>query len=443
MQRRQRDKQRAVTRRLLTSFILTAILTVSASIAAAAEDIYGQAVDAFKRGAYEEALENFLQARAEGMDSPALAYNLGTTYYRLERYDKAREAFLAAADSPDYADLAHYNLGLVAIRQGKDKEARRWLLQVTDSDNDKLRTLAHTAMRRIGRSRTRGGARAWSGFATGDVGYDSNVLLRSDTETLSTSEQDDFFLDFFGYAFRPLGGDRDYSLDASAYLLEHMDLGEFDIGSLRFGGSMGGTGRRFRHTGGAHLAFVFLDGDEFTRETLLEWAARRALRGGRRLRLRYEAARIDAMDSSYGYLDGWRHSLDARIGWRPERQRYYLLYELEVNDREDRRTPLTFTSFSPVRQTLRAVGQRSLREDLVARAELRFRHSRYRDAHEFSDGSSEIRVDRRLRFVGKLSRVLTDGKEISLEYRYTHNDSNIAVYQYTRYRIMVGAFFPF
>lgn len=442
MQRRQRDKQRAVTRRL-TFLILTAILTVSTSIAPAAEDTYGQAVDAFKRGAYEEALEGFLQARSEGMDSPALAYNLGTTYYRLERYDRAREAFLAAADSPDYADLAHYNLGLVAIRQDNDEEARRWLLHVTDSDNEKLRTLAHTAMRRIGRPRARGGAGAWSGFATGDIGYDSNVLLRSDTETLSTSERDDFFLDFFGYAFRPLGGDRDLSLDASAYLLEHMDLSEFDIGSLRFGGTMGESGRRWRHTGGAHLAFVFLDGDEFTRETLLEWAALRALRGNRRLRLRYEAARIDAMDSSYDYLDGWRHSLDARLGWRPERQRYYLLYELEVNDREDRRTPLTFTSLSPVRQTLRAVGQRSLHEDLVARAELRFRHSRYRDAHEFSDGSSEVRIDRRLRFIGKLSRVLADGKEIALEYRYTDNDSNIPVYQYTRYRIMLGAFFPF
>lgn len=87
----------------------------------------------YREGRYEEAVEAYLEALADGEASPVLHYNLGTALLRLGRYDEAerhlRQA-LASVD-PDTRERTHYNLGnrfLQAGRASADPEARARLL---------------------------------------------------------------------------------------------------------------------------------------------------------------------------------------------------------------------------------------------------------------------------------------------------------------------------
>ncbi|HEX6938303.1 MAG TPA: VWA domain-containing protein [Longimicrobiales bacterium] len=87
----------------------------------------------YREGKYAEAVEAYREALADGEDSPALHYNLGTALLRLGRYEEAerhlREA-LASID-PDTRERTYYNLGnrfLEAGRASPDPEARARLL---------------------------------------------------------------------------------------------------------------------------------------------------------------------------------------------------------------------------------------------------------------------------------------------------------------------------
>ncbi len=90
----------------------------------------------FRAKLYHLALEHYRRARAGGMSSPLLDYNMGVAYYRIHRPEEAAAAFERAAREPRLAPLAHYNLGLVA-RQRRDYRAAsahfRRAMDATDS----------------------------------------------------------------------------------------------------------------------------------------------------------------------------------------------------------------------------------------------------------------------------------------------------------------------
>src|SRR5688572_23158740 len=105
---------------------LALCLCLAPGPAAAADrtQVFDDAVAAFRAGDYDAALRSFLVARHLGLDTPGLRYNLGVTYYRLQRYAEAQAAFEALSHDPLWSALAHYNLGLVAQRMGNLGEAR-------------------------------------------------------------------------------------------------------------------------------------------------------------------------------------------------------------------------------------------------------------------------------------------------------------------------------
>ncbi len=87
----------------------------------------------YREGRYEEAVEAYRNALADGDDSPALRYNLGTALLRLGRYDEAERHLRAALSSvdPDTRERTHYNLGNRFLEDGRaseDPEARIRLL---------------------------------------------------------------------------------------------------------------------------------------------------------------------------------------------------------------------------------------------------------------------------------------------------------------------------
>jgi len=110
-----------------------------------------QGVTAFRAGDYQAALQSFLDALAAGLDTPGLRYNLGATYYRLQRYAEAEREFQALAPDPKWAPLARYNLGLTAQRADRPQQAIESFKEAYRTTTDpNLRTLAAAAIERLG-----------------------------------------------------------------------------------------------------------------------------------------------------------------------------------------------------------------------------------------------------------------------------------------------------
>src|SRR5207253_10419661 len=104
-------------------------------------------IAAFRAGDYAVALQLFLDARAAGLDTPGLRYDLGATYYRLGRYAEAEREVQALVPDPQWAPLADYNLGLTAQRAGRPQRAIEYFERAYRTATDPhLRRRAATAL---------------------------------------------------------------------------------------------------------------------------------------------------------------------------------------------------------------------------------------------------------------------------------------------------------
>ena len=110
---------------------------------------------------------------------------------------------------------------------------------------------------------------------------------------------------------------------------------------------------------------------------------------------------------------------------------------MAANNREDHQTT-PFFSVSPQRHTLRAVARQPFTNKLTGTLALQYRYSRYRDPNEVAPGVFVRREDFYTRTIGRLAYALSDDKELSLEYRFTDNRSNIPRYSYDRHQITMS-----
>lgn len=99
---------------------------------------FGQAGKSFERGEYEKALDSYLKLKQDNPSDPEIDYNLGETYYRLEKYDEAEGAFERALNIPDKKRRKEtlYNLGNAAYRQNKLEEALSYYEKALQMDPD-------------------------------------------------------------------------------------------------------------------------------------------------------------------------------------------------------------------------------------------------------------------------------------------------------------------
>jgi hypothetical protein len=453
MQSSARDPHCArITGRPLFALLLSLFLANSH-----ADEAYVQGIDAFNRGDYEAAISQFLASDADSSDRALLHYNLGASYYKTGRYREAGESFLRVIVDPELAALGSYNLALVNAQLGQPEQVVYWLQRTIDTaDNPKLRALAQAMLARHSAGEAAPvtspapgvmlATSPWSGFIVGETGYDSNVILLSDSQTLLASEQDDFFFDTFIYLirqFRETESGLRPALEGNVYIIKYQDIDGYDVDSLRLGGTLGKDFAGWATSGGIHLTYNFLDGHEFTFEPQLNLSASRWLKPNRsRLRLRYEGSRINSRDPLYYYLDGWRHRTDARMTWTRGRQQLHLMYQLEANNREELDAP-RFTSYSPIRSSVRLGVESPVGGLFDAAIEVQYYRSHYLNPNELTDGGSLTRRDHRLSTVARITHGFRGGNELSLEYRRNDNHSNIDDYDYTQYTAMLGLLLAF
>jgi Ca-activated chloride channel family protein len=81
--------------------------------------------EAYESGAYDQAVQGFVDRQVERPDETGLAINLGSAYYGMRDFERADEAFgrAALAADPELRQQAIYNLGNSAYRQGRLEEA--------------------------------------------------------------------------------------------------------------------------------------------------------------------------------------------------------------------------------------------------------------------------------------------------------------------------------
>ena len=93
---------------------------------------------AYQAGAYDQALQGFVDKQVERPDDPALWLNIGNVHYRIKDYEAAQNAFQQAALSgaPEVREQALYNLGNCAFRQGKLQDAVELYKQALDLKPD-------------------------------------------------------------------------------------------------------------------------------------------------------------------------------------------------------------------------------------------------------------------------------------------------------------------
>jgi|GEM_PF-510645 len=425
--------------------IKTCLLIVGLSLVFMTEvraDPYQDGTRLFKAGQYEKALEAFLDAQQQGYKSGELFYNLGASLFKLERYEEAQTAFEKAADFPETRELSLFNMGLIADKLGNRSAAIDRFMQVIDeTDDERLTRLAGTALSRLQGTPVHN---SWFGLLSFDIGYDDNVTLLPDTLLVASSQQDDLFVDAYAYANRRLSGDekQGLSLDTSLFVQKYQQLTRYDMADLNAGLSyQTDVDTTWRSDSGAHFDMSFLDGSAFIATTSLSTSLKRSLGDRGIAKASYELAHVHSMDPTYNYLTGWRHRIEVRPYWRWPSSRLDLSYRLEWNDRQDRKDAL-FSSYSPVRQRLRLKGRLDIGAHLGLTADLRYRYSRYRDSDEISTGVFKRREENRYRASLILSRRFSNGKELSAEYDYTRNKSNLSRYTYTGNVYMINLLLP-
>jgi Ca-activated chloride channel family protein len=133
-ERRRRRSRSELAARLLVGLVLVAGPSAGQQAADAEPDaaperpaprLYDDPWAAYEAGAYDQAVQGFIDRQVEQPDEPALALNLGSAYYGMRDFESADQAFgrAALAADPQLRQQALYNLGNSAYRQGRLEEA--------------------------------------------------------------------------------------------------------------------------------------------------------------------------------------------------------------------------------------------------------------------------------------------------------------------------------
>ncbi|NIR31857.1 MAG: outer membrane beta-barrel protein [Gammaproteobacteria bacterium] len=404
-------------------------------------DDFEGGVAAFQRADYGSALEHFRRAHQAGLDTPALSYNLGATYYRVGEYGHARVEFERLLGAEGWAALARYNLALIARRQGRPEEAVRELRRAARLSRDpKLTALARRALEAVASEPS---TRSWIGFLSLAPGYDGNVAFSDEPELVGVSDNDDVFVEFLGLASGhfPSGGNAGFRFDASLFAKDFAEVDEFDQISLRLAGIREGAFRRWWTGVGAILDNVYLDGEYFETVGTFKVEGRRPLGEGWTLELRNRLSRI-AADDDFRQLEGWRNQLDIALGLPVAAVRTTLGYQFEFNDREDLSVGEEFFSRSPNRHSFYVEASGAVAPDWGVTGRLEYRLSAYRDEDRVQSGGASFIEKTREEHRFDL-RVRTDWSPAPTwfvfgEYGYTSNDASFDEFDYTRNVVRIG-----
>ncbi|MBN4079563.1 tetratricopeptide repeat protein [Beggiatoa alba] len=428
--------------------VVMGFLMVATAFAGSAKENFELGIKTATSGDNTAALQYFKKAKQAGLNSAALKYNLAVSYYKLQQYENSRKIFSELTDIATFEQLAYFNLGLVANKQKDEAAAIRWFQRAhRNLSNEKIRSLAAVALERLGVSarNLRRTVSDWTGAVSSALVYDSNVALVNE-DLLGVTSESDTAVDLSVTAGRWLKGNINSGvrLRLSARLRKYSKLSQSDDSQLSV------RVLRYDRLGDWKLRLggswdeIYYNGSEYQRVVSADVRGRTVLSSGNQLRLRYKLSRIQATDSVFDYLDGWRQQFRMGLQQRREASKFRYYYQLELNHRDDRIGTIDpFISYSPTRHTLRATGWWRLASRWYLRLDARFRYSDYNDDNIQVGNITEHRQDSQGRLSARISRKFDRRWELHAQYIGTNNDSSVDRRSYDRSIAKVGVSWSF
>lgn len=411
--------------------VLLLCLLASAPVFADADGsaAFSRGVEASRDGDHATALEHFEAARAAGLATPALDFNLGVTLYQLGRVDAARESFLRAWRSPRMAGPAAYRLGQIARAEGDTAAAADWFRQAArTARTERLQQQAWTALAELDQPQPR-----FSGLVSAGAGYDSNATRLPD-DLAERDRESDFFVELFGYGRYQL--DDGFYLFGSVSAEEYLSESEADWFTVQ--GGMGwreGPSANWRRDARVMLRQRYIDGDVFERALLGDFGATRAAGAGD-VRL---GAGLDFLEgaSGFGFLDGYRLRGEAR--WRVPAMggRWTLTGSASRVDRDDESADGFFASFSHTSIGAGVRHRRHLGSGRFLDLDAGWTVRRYDDREERGGETLDRRREAILRAGGEIEWPLAPSWQLVTRLDSTRRTSTIDTFEYDQLRFLM------
>ncbi len=420
--------------------ILMALTGFSSSLmAASSQDVFKNGTEFFKRGDYSAAVKSFKNAEASGMKSPALYYNLASSYYKLGEYDKAGAYFNKVRKYKDMQSLAEYNLGLVALKKNETKTAEKWFNSVVKNSKDgKLVVLAEKKLRTVKpRKKASWVSKKWSAYLSGALGYDDNVNF---APLGITSEKSDSFSEVVASVDYLFSGDRKNGWLGEAYFYNINYFNENLFDEYEYGVGVKKNlqlGQSWQTNYTLDMNKIKYGGEDYQSIIKLGAEARNSLSRNERLYFRYAYEDINSDRAIFDYLEGWRQKLRAEYRLYRKQDNTRLYYELELNNRNDLTVTSGVYSYSPTRHTLRGRYTSMLSREWHLIGDLSYRASAYPVT------TSQDRQDDRFKAAAYVDYRFAKDLKFRAKLDYTDNRSteNIFAYKRTVYSLGLSALF--
>lgn len=423
----------------LLFIIIMALPVFSSPLIAASQDMFKKGTASFNQGQYAAAVKIFKQAEAHGMKSPALYYNLASSYYKLGEYKKSAKYFNKVREYKDMKTLAEYNLGLIAVKQNDKKTAKKWFSSVVKNSKDKkLVALAEKNLSEITpQKKSRWVTKKWTAYLSGSLGYDDNVNF---APLGITSEKSDSFSEVVASADYLFSGDRKDGWLGEAhyykinYLSENLyDEYEYGVGIKK--------SLQLNQNWQTHyildMSKINYSGEDYQTIIKLGGEAQNSLSENERLYLRYAYEDINSDNQIYDYMEGWRQKLRAEYRLYRKQDNTRLYYELEFNNRNDLKVTSGVYSYSPTRHTVSGRYTSMLSRQWHLVGDLSYR------ASDYPVTVSQDRQDDRFRAAVYADYHFTRDLKLRTKVDYTDNHSteNIFAYKRTVYSLGLSALF--
>lgn len=383
----------------------------------------------FEQGDYNRALQQFKKAQAAGLSTAKLTYNLASVYYKLGHYQLSKAHFIQLIHDSELAFEANYSLGLIAHKLGHDRQSILWFEKSAEATaNKQLRALARKQINSIAKSQQK----AWFGFISSGLGYDSNIAYVPSTFVSNRSGR---FLRVIGYADWDLSESvtEGLHLAASYFSNNYLSSNEFDDDSLSIFTELHKPVAEWDISYGFGLSQSTYAHAGFLNTTSIYSKARTELSKGRAFSIELKRDVISSRRSQFSYLDGSRTTLKVDYRLKIKSREYRFNSGLEFNHRNNTAS----ASFSPTRFQVGTRLIKTISARYKVAAELGIRLSEYKTV------ATQNRSDKRLRIkmegIYQINAIWT-GKT---EFIYINNRSSEGLSQYSKGMILVSVYSVF
>jgi len=383
---------------------------------------FTEASAAYEAADFSKARALFEQALAEGMEGPAIHYNIGSAAYRGGDLPRAERAFREVARTPAMASLAYYNLGLVALERRDEAEARDWFERAIHdaTPDERLQALALRRLEELPQARAPG---AWYYYTRAGIGYDDNVALRSASFDSSATGEADAFGELIVASTWSFVN---WRIDTGASLLQYQDLRDFNQNTYYLGAARGFRSDKWYFELGALGSQASLGGDVYERNVALGAQATRMFLSGSRLRAQLRATSVEGQGAFTG-LTGKRTEFGVYFDKHWRSWNFGVHTRAERDDAED---PIFATSW--VQLGADAGYALSPLWGFTASAALRrIRHA----AQSETVGGWD---DNRATWLVGFTRTLWKQTQLFVRYERERNDSPVAGYDYGRNQVLAS-----